>query len=115
MIWNGVDWTFTDDPVAQPTAMDLQNTATHELGHLIGLDHAPDPESTMAASADSGETKKRDLTADDIAGLCAVYPVGQEPEEEGGCCSGSGGGASAGVLAALTAVLARRRRQSPKR
>jgi MYXO-CTERM domain-containing protein len=60
-----------------PMPFDLENTLTHEIGHALGFDHSTDPESTMYAVAPSCEIKKRDLTADDILGLCTVYPKGQ--------------------------------------
>src|SRR5262249_48130098 len=54
---------------------DLQSALTHEMGHFIGFDHSPDPESTMYFKAPSCEIKKRDLTDDDVLGLCTVYPA----------------------------------------
>jgi hypothetical protein len=56
---------------------DLQNTLTHEFGHVLGLDHPPNPEATMYGSAQQAETKKRDLAQDDIDGICRIYPTGQ--------------------------------------
>jgi hypothetical protein len=66
-------WTDTDDPALADT--DVENTLTHELGHLLGLAHVPDPEATMYANSAPGELAKRDLAPDDIAGLCFVYPA----------------------------------------
>ncbi|MBI2373297.1 MAG: matrixin family metalloprotease [Deltaproteobacteria bacterium] len=61
--------------------MDLRNAITHEAGHVLGLDHPPPTRSyartTMFASAPSCETQKRSLEADDIEGLCFIYPEGQ--------------------------------------
>lgn len=59
---------------------DIQNTLTHELGHVLGLDHPPSSQvgasdATMYYSAPEGETKKRDLAADDEDGLCFLYPT----------------------------------------
>lgn len=54
---------------------DVQNVATHEIGHVFGLDHPGDAherdlEQTMYASAAPHETKKRTLEADgDIPGI----------------------------------------------
>ena len=103
--------TFTTTPATDPVE-DIQNTVTHELGHVAGFDHNPgDPESTMFPGVAMGGTKKRDLTADDAQGLCDVYPVGQEPEDSsGGCCS-TGGGAGAPWLAAIVLLALRRSRQ----
>ena len=55
-------------------ATDVENTATHELGHFLGLAHSAEPDATMYASAPDGETRKRDLDEDDEAALCTVYP-----------------------------------------
>lgn len=57
------------------TRMDVQNTLTHEFGHLLGLDHELNTEAaTMFPSANPGEVFKRDLDQDDINGLCEIYP-----------------------------------------
>jgi hypothetical protein len=58
-------------------ASDVQNTLTHEVGHVLGLGHSPDPNSTMGASAQPGETSKRSLDADSKLFICDVYPVGK--------------------------------------
>ncbi|MCC6876689.1 MAG: matrixin family metalloprotease [Sandaracinaceae bacterium] len=60
--------------------VDLENVLTHELGHYFGLAHSTEVESTMYASAPPGETTKRDLSPDDVAGLCAAYPAGSLPD-----------------------------------
>ena len=58
------------------TVMDLQNIATHELGHGAGLADLYDDkcsEQTMYGYATYGETKKRTLNTGDIAGIQALY------------------------------------------
>jgi len=55
----------------------VQNIATHELGHSLCLDDlygTADSEKTMHGFADTGETKKRTLEAEDIAGIRYIYP-----------------------------------------
>jgi hypothetical protein len=57
--------------------MDLQNIATHELGHALSLEDlygTGDKEKTMYGYATTGETKKSSLDADDIAGIVHIYP-----------------------------------------
>jgi hypothetical protein len=85
---------------------ELQNTLTHELGHLHGLEHpclaAGDParvdnlgnpvpscssalpakilDATMYNFQECGETKKETLTTDDIQLMCDVYPTASDPK-----------------------------------
>jgi hypothetical protein len=69
------DWTWGNATVDNKT-MDLQNIATHELGHAIGLADVYDSacsEVTMYGYSDYGETKKRTLEIPDITGLQTLY------------------------------------------
>jgi hypothetical protein len=50
--------------------------ALHEIGHSLGLLHSDVPGSVMFASYEGG---KRDLTADDIAGMSFIYGPVPEP------------------------------------
>jgi hypothetical protein len=61
------------DPVA-PKGFDLASVVTHEAGHFLGLAHATSPTSTMFASYKPGTASLRNLSADDIAGACTIYP-----------------------------------------
>jgi len=126
------NWKFSFsvvDPVP-PDAIDLLNTLTHEVGHLLGLDHSVDPHATMFAVAPDGESKKRSLEEDDIAGVCDLYtPFPNIPASEdlaggtdvaggsnnGGCRAGSKSGSSGSliILFAGLALIVRRRALSP--
>ncbi len=58
--------------------MDLQNIATHELGHGVGLNDVYSTsclEVTMYGYGTEGEIKKRDLAQPDITGLQQLYGV----------------------------------------
>lgn len=70
---------------------DVQNIGTHELGHSLQLKDlysSSDSDKTMYGYGSAGETKKRTLTSDDIAGIKAIY----------GESSGGGGGTSGTIL-----------------
>jgi hypothetical protein len=151
---NGVDFAISSggESLGQAGCIaDLANTLAHEVGHLLGLDHtcwdgssprpsdhegnpAPDCsnrnlstdilDATMYAFQECGETKKASLTADDVAGKCAIYqqsrnPGRCEPVSVGGCCSlaaagphaeAARGGAALALLAALVLLRLRRPR-----
>lgn len=64
------------DATVDPAVMDLQNIATHELGHGVGLADLYDDscsEETMYGYSTEGETKKRSLNDGDIAGIRELY------------------------------------------
>lgn len=48
----------------------------HEAGHFFGLDHASDPDTMMYTYYNA--SSMRSLAADDIEGICAIYPPGAE-------------------------------------
>jgi len=82
---NNTSYTFTtvDAPRCSSSqyqtdcvATDVQNTATHEIGHLLGLAHFPVSSSTMSASANPGELDKRTLDPGTRQFVCDVYPKG---------------------------------------
>jgi len=144
---NAVNFAISVDGVSLATGCksDLAATLTHEVGHLMGLDHTcwigsgdrpvddqgnPVPlcgpllsaevtEATMYNFQDCGETKKASPEADDIAGVCAIYPIADDPGScarvpapGNGCCSAGGEPGAGGLLcAALVAVLTVRRRR----
>lgn len=120
---NGERFTFTNARLVAFTQFDLGNTLTHEVGHLLGLDHSRDRDSTMFASAPPGELAKRDLNDDDQAGICTVFPTRSSGEacydlgdgtnavtDSGGCVARPGQPAG-GWLALLLGMLVVQRRR----
>jgi hypothetical protein len=64
------------DATKNPALMDLQNIATHEFGHTVGLaDLYTDSCDlvTMYGYSGNGETEKRTLAEPDITGLTTIY------------------------------------------
>ena len=53
----------------------IQNVATHELGHALGLDHSSVSTATMYPGENPCSTWKESLDPDDMSGLEHLYPV----------------------------------------
>jgi hypothetical protein len=113
-------------------SFDLQSILTHEAGHFFGLAHSQEPCSaggidcpTMDAMYRTGSDDFRTLEADDIAGICAIYPADRSAIDNAcaprhgfstdcgstgnrGCCSTAPGAASSqgaeGFYAALLGI-----------
>lgn len=111
---NGVDYTWSADDLTPEGANDVANALTHELGHLLGFAHSNHSDSTMYFSAAAGETVKRDLTLDDVLGVCDMYPgdgsppTGRLPSPPGAtaaCSVGPAGKGGSGVWVALLMSL----------
>jgi hypothetical protein len=101
-------WADLDTDTGAVGKQDLQNALTHEMGHLIGLDHTcyitgpapvdqngqPIPScdsasaavraTTMFASAEPGDLEKRTLAPDDKQAICDMYPIANDPKSCGG-------------------------------
>jgi Matrixin len=53
---------------------DLASIITHEMGHFLGLAHSTIATATMYARYTPGSTSMATLSADDIDGICSIYP-----------------------------------------
>lgn len=83
-------WAAVDtDEEKNADVIDVQNIATHEFGHFIGLDHSSEdifePNSklflaTMFFASGPGEIFRRNLGEDDRLAMLNLYPAG-EPSE----------------------------------
>jgi hypothetical protein len=76
MLFN-TDYTWGDATV-NPSLMDLQNIATHELGHGVGLNDIYSTSCsavTMYGYSNYGDIAKRTLETPDITGLRSMYGV----------------------------------------
>lgn len=73
IIFNG-SYPWSTQPSSQQ--YDIEGTSTHEIGHLLGLDHSQTSGSTMFPTASPGVCSCRTLKQDDIDGVCTIYPSG---------------------------------------
>ena len=72
---NSAGWTW-GDALSNSSLMDVQNIATHELGHSAGMGDLYEASctlETMYGYSSEGETSKRDLYNGDIKGIQALY------------------------------------------
>jgi hypothetical protein len=105
---NGADFAIShmgQSTGTNPCKSEITNTLTHELGHMLGLEHpclaTGDPprtdgngdpvpacaatsnpaitEATMYNFQDCGETKKATLSQDEIDAICTIYPTADDP------------------------------------
>jgi hypothetical protein len=117
----------------QTPEADLLSIVTHEAGHFLGLSHSCVTGATMEPHYQFGDVSLRDLSPDDIAGICEIYPPGENAEscnpeprhgystqcagaEDKGCCTTAPGAPerhapwAIGVSVMGAALLAARRR-----
>ena len=72
VLFNGKNFDFTTSGTFGD--FDIQNVATHELGHLMGLDHSGWASATMYPYVDAATRLQRSLSLDDLRGLRHAYP-----------------------------------------
>ncbi len=56
-----------------PGGYDFESIVTHETGHFFGMAHSQDDHATMYAHYTPGDEVMRNLTGDDVAGICDIY------------------------------------------
>ncbi len=62
---------------------DIQSVVTHEVGHMLGLDHSGVVSSVMGPFAAVTQVFQRVLQYDDIAGVSEIYPQASNSETVG--------------------------------
>lgn len=69
---NKVKLDYRNDPTVYPVV--LGRIVVHEAGHFLGLAHTPDHDAVMFGNYSPLDLFTRELTQNDIDGICALYP-----------------------------------------
>ncbi len=95
VLFNGDDHRFTTSQ--QMGRFDVGDVATHELGHLLGLDHSAWASATMYPYVDPSVILHRSLSEDEERGLRMAYPSGSFGQISGRILRAAGSSAVAGA------------------
>lgn len=74
VLFNGRGFRFTTS--GESGALDVEDVATHELGHLLGLDHSGSVGASLYPYVTPGLILHRSISSDDEHGLREAYPAG---------------------------------------
>jgi hypothetical protein len=75
MVFNPA-WTFSTATPTPSNDLDLFAVASHEFGHMLGLEHNGIAHTMMYPFGDLGIGQTRQLSVDDVAGVAFLYPAG---------------------------------------
>ena len=94
------------EEATEKEAVNLSRVTTHEVGHLLGVDHSEDTKAVMYYAMEVGDQGVSRLKEDDIQAVTLLYSgletaLIEEAESFSGCMSVAAGRAPAGSLASL--------------
>lgn len=72
VLFNGRSFRFTTEGTAG--RFDVQDVATHELGHVLGLDHTGAAGASLNPYVDTTQLLHRSISVDEVHGLRDAYP-----------------------------------------
>ena len=102
LVFNG-QLTFSTATPTPANAFDIQGIATHELGHMQGLDHPGIVSGVMFPIGADGQQFQRNLDSDDRLGVSALYPESAAGSGIAGLQAGDGDLAAAtGTISGFT-------------
>jgi hypothetical protein len=78
-----IAWNSYRGPLLSNGVVDIRRVAIHELGHILGLDHPDTHGQTVNAIMNSVVSNTDTVTADDIAGVQALYGAPASPTPPG--------------------------------